>query len=31
MTTPEGVPADDKSISDLFDEIMGELRLLSAL
>jgi len=31
MTVPEGVPADDKSISDLFDEIMGELRLLSAL
>jgi RNA polymerase sigma factor (TIGR02999 family) len=31
MTSPEGVPADDKSISDLFDEIMGELRLLSAL
>jgi RNA polymerase sigma factor (TIGR02999 family) len=31
MPSSDGVPADDKSISDLFDEIMGELRLLSAL
>ena len=31
MSDQTGQPSDDKSISDLFDEIMGELRLLSAL
>lgn len=31
MPDSDGVPADDKSIADLFDEIMAELRLLSAL